>query len=145
MEFWTHSPAETQRLGETLAPHLRPGQVVALRGGLGAGKTAFTQGLARGMGVTGPVTSPTYTIVNEYAGRQMPLLHFDLYRLQGEEELLDIGWADYLDRGGVCVVEWIENAPEAMAGAVVVTIDPGPGDTRKITIEGVDLNEAFGP
>ena len=145
MEFWTHSLAETQRLGEALAPHLRPGQVVALRGGLGAGKTAFTQGLARGMGVTGPVTSPTYTIVNEYAGRQMPLLHFDLYRLQGEEELLDIGWADYLDRGGVCVVEWSENAPEAMAGAVVVTIDPGPGNTRKITIEGVDLNEAFGP
>ena len=145
MEFWTHSPAETQRLGEALAPYLRPGQVVALRGGLGAGKTAFTQGLARGMGVTGPVTSPTYTIVNEYAGRQMPLLHFDLYRLQGEEELLDIGWADYLDRGGVCVVEWSENAPEAMAGAVVVTIDPGPGDTRKITIERVDLNEAFGP
>ena len=145
MEFWTHSPAETQRLGEALAPYLRPGQVVALRGGLGAGKTAFTRGLARGMGVTGPVTSSTYTIVNEYAGRQMPLLHFDLYRLQGEEELLDIGWADYLDRGGVCVVEWSENAPEAMAGAVVVTIDPGPGDTRKITIEGVDLNEAFGP
>lgn len=144
MEVWTHSPEETQRLGEALAPYLRPGQVVAFRGGLGAGKTAFTRGLARGLGVTGPVTSPTYTIVNEYAGRQMPLFHFDLYRLQGEDALLDIGWTDYLDRGGVCVVEWSENAPEAMAGAVTVTIDPSPGDTRKITIEGVDLDEAFG-
>ena len=100
MEFWTQSPEETEALGAALASSLRPGQVVAFRGPLGAGKTAFTRGLARGLGVTGPVTSPTYTIVNEYTGGRMPLFHFDMYRLSSEEDLFDIGWEDYLDRGG---------------------------------------------
>ena len=91
-------------MGQLLASSLRPGQVVAFRGPLGAGKTAFTRGLARGLGVTGPVTSPTYTIVNEYTGGRMPLFHFDMYRLSSEEDLFDIGWEDYLT--GVACAWW---------------------------------------
>ena len=139
MEFWTQSPEETEALGAALASSLRPGQVVAFRGHLGAGKTAFTRGLARGLGVTGPVTSPTYTIVNEYTGGRMPLFHFDMYRLSSEEDLFDIGWEDYLDRGGLCVVEWSERVFGALGSPVTVTIEkiPGSDQQRKITIEGV--------
>ena len=139
MEFCTQSPEETEALGAALASSLRPGQVVAFRGPLGAGKTAFTRGLARGLGVTGPVTSPTYTIVNEYTGGRMPLFHFDMYRLSSEEDLFDIGWEDYLDRGGLCVVEWSERVSGALGSPVTVTIEkiPGSDQQRKITIEGV--------
>ena len=139
MEFWTQSPEETEALGAALASSLRPGQVVAFRGPLGAGKTAFTRGLARGLGVTGPVTSPTYTIVNEYTGGRMPLFHFDMYRLSSEEDLFDIGWEDYLDRGGLCVGEWSERVFGALGSPVTVTIEkiPGSDQQRKITIEGV--------
>ena len=100
MDYLTHNEIETEALGETLARRLGPGDVVAYRGDLGAGKTAFTRGLARGLGCTGRVTSPTFTVVNEYEGR-LPLFHFDLYRLEGEDALYDIGWEDYLDRGGL--------------------------------------------
>ncbi len=136
MEFITHAPAQTEALGAALAARLQPGAIIAYRGDLGAGKTAFTRGLARGLGVRESVTSPTYTIVNEYLSGKMPLFHFDMYRLGSEEELFDIGWEDYLDRGGVCAVEWSENVPEAMAGAIVVTISRLGEDTRRITIEG---------
>ena len=140
MEFWTQSPEETEALGAALASSLRPGQVVAFRGPLGAGKTAFTRGLARGLGVTGPVTSPTYTIVNEYTGGRMPLFHFDMYRLGSADELFDIGWEDYLDRGGVCAVEWSENVPEAFDGSEIrVSIEKYSDNARKITIEGASL------
>ena len=105
MEYLSHSETETEAAGQALAAKLRPGDVVAYRGDLGAGKTAFTRGLARGLGCHGRVTSPTFTIVNEYEG-PTPLFHFDLYRLGGEEELWDIGWEDYLARNGVCAVEW---------------------------------------
>ena len=87
MEFISHSPEQTEWIGEQLARQLRPGDVIAYYGGLGAGKTAFTRGLARGLGVTEPVTSPTYTIVNEYLSGRMPLFHFDMYRLSSDEEL----------------------------------------------------------
>lgn len=139
MECWTQSPEETERVGAALSACLRPGQVVAFRGPLGAGKTAFTRGLARGLGVTGPVTSPTYTIVHEYNGGRMPLFHFDMYRLNSEEDLFDIGWEDYLDRGGLCVVEWSERVAHALESPVTVTIEkiPGSDQQRKITIEGV--------
>ena len=100
MTYYTHSELETEQLAERLAPLLRPGTVIAFDGDLGAGKTAFTRGLARGLGITDRVTSPTYTIVNEYDGK-VPLFHFDMYRLASSEELFDIGWEDYLDRGGV--------------------------------------------
>ena len=136
MEFLTNSPEETEKLGEKLAKQLKPGSVLAYRGDLGAGKTAFTRGLARGLGYTEPVTSPTYTIVNEYLGGRMPLFHFDMYRLSSADDLFDIGWEDYLERGGVCAVEWSENVPEAMEGAVEVSIEKTGEDSRKITITG---------
>ena len=136
MEFTTNSPAQTEALGAALAACLEPGTVIAYRGDLGAGKTAFTRGLARGLGVKESVTSPTYTIVNEYLGGVMPLFHFDMYRLGSEDELFDIGWEDYLDRGGVCAVEWSENVWGAMEDAIVVTISRIDEDTRKIEIEG---------
>ena len=139
MEYITNSPAETEAVGAALARVLQPGTVIAYRGDLGAGKTAFTRGLAKGLGVTERVTSPTYTIVNEYLGGRCPLFHFDMYRLGSEDELFDIGWEDYLDRGGICAVEWSENVWGAMEGAVVVTITRLDEDTRTITIEGGDL------
>ena len=138
MEYITNSPCETEAVGAALARVLEPGAVIAYRGALGAGKTAFTRGLARGLGVKESVTSPTYTIVNEYLSGSMPLFHFDMYRLGSEDELFDIGWEDYLERGGVCAVEWSENVWGAMEDAVIVTISRLGEDTRKIEIEGGD-------
>ena len=145
MEYLSHSPEETERIGEELGRTLHPGCVVAFRGGLGMGKTAFTRGLARGLGCRGRVTSPTFTIVNEYSG-DIPLFHFDMYRLGGEDELFDIGWEDYLARGGVCAVEWSENVEDALRDAIHITIekDPLEPDTRRITIEGGSRFEAAG-
>ena len=136
MEFYTNSPQETGARAARLGARLTPGTVIAYRGPLGAGKTAFTRGLARGLGVREPVTSPTYTIVNEYLTGRLPLFHFDMYRLDSAEELFDIGWEDYLDRGGVCAVEWSENVAEALEGAVTVTIAITGPETRRITVEG---------
>ena len=139
MTFLTNSPAETEAVGAAMARVLTPGTVIAYRGDLGAGKTAFTRGLARGLGCREPVTSPTYTIVNEYLSGRLPLFHFDMYRLGSSEDLFDIGWEDYLDRGGVCAVEWSENVREALPpDAVTVTIARCPENDgwRSITIEG---------
>ena len=136
MEFLTNSPAETEAIGEKLASILTPGTVIAYRGDLGAGKTAFTRGLARGLGCTDLVTSPTYTIVNEYLNGRLPLFHFDMYRLASSDDLWDIGWEDYLERGGVCAVEWSENVDDAMENAILVTIEKTGEDSRRITIEG---------
>ena len=138
MEYITHSPAQTEAVGAALAARLTPGAVIAYRGDLGAGKTAFTRGLAKGLGVKENVTSPTFTIVNEYLSGKMPLFHFDMYRLGSEDELFDIGWEDYLERGGVCAVEWSENVWGAMEDAIVVTVSRVDEDTRKIVIEGGD-------
>ena len=143
MEFMTHSPAETEAVGEKIAKILAPGTVIAYAGDLGAGKTAFTRGLARGLGCTDLVTSPTYTIVNEYLSGHLPLFHFDMYRLASSEDLWDIGWEDYLDRGGVCAVEWSENVADAMEGAISVRIEKLDEDCRRITIEGVKEDAAF--
>ena len=136
MERITNSPEETEKLGEALAGVLRPGTVIAYQGDLGAGKTAFTRGVARGLGCTDLVTSPTYTIVNEYLSGRLPLFHFDMYRLKSAEDLWDIGWEDYLERGGVCCVEWSENVAEAMEDAVIICIQKNGEDTRCITIQG---------
>ena len=144
MEYITNSPEETEALGTALAKVLTPGTVIAYRGDLGAGKTAFTRGLARGLGCKELVTSPTYTIVNEYLGGRLPLFHFDMYRLRSADDLWDIGWEDYLDRGGVCAVEWSENVAEAMEDAISVTIEKLGEDTRRITIEGGERNADFG-
>ena len=139
MEYLCRSEAETEALGARLAAVLSPGDVVAYRGGLGMGKTAFTRGLARGLGYSGRVTSPTFTIVNEYEGGRLSLFHFDMYRLEDADSLFDIGWEDYLDRGGVCAVEWSENVRDALPpDAVTVTIARCPENDgwRTITIEG---------
>ena len=141
MEVMTHSPEQTRALGERLAGALWPGCVVAFTGDLGAGKTAFISGMARGLGIEEWVTSPTFTIVNEYEGGRLPLFHFDMYRLGSAEELFHIGWEDYLARGGVCAVEWSENVAQAIEpDAVRVDIVRGEGeDDRVIRIEGVSL------
>ena len=142
MEYISRCEADTEALGRRLAAVLSPGAVLAYRGGLGMGKTAFTRGLAAGLGYTGRVTSPTFTIVNEYEGGRLPLFHFDMYRLPDADALFDIGWEDYLDRGGVCAVEWSEQVEEAMPpDTIYVTLNRSPEDdrTRTITIEGVDL------
>ena len=136
MQFITNSPLETEAIGAALSKILTPGTVIAYRGDLGAGKTAFTRGLARGLGVNDPVTSPTYTIVNEYLGGRMPLFHFDMYRLHSADDLWDIGWEDYLERGGICAVEWSENVDDAMENAVWVTIHKTGEASRRIEIEG---------
>ena len=136
MEYITNSPEETERVGAALGAVLTPGTVLAYRGDLGAGKTAFTRGIARGLGIPDPVTSPTYTIVNEYLSGRLPLFHFDMYRLASSDDLWDIGWEDYLERGGVCAVEWSENVADAMEDAVTVCIEKLGEESRRITIEG---------
>ncbi|MCI8687878.1 MAG: tRNA (adenosine(37)-N6)-threonylcarbamoyltransferase complex ATPase subunit type 1 TsaE [Lawsonibacter sp.] len=138
MQYVTNSEVETEALGVRLADELKAGAVIAFTGDLGAGKTAFTRGLARGLGVGGRVTSPTFTIVNEYEGGRLPLFHFDMYRLGSSDELFDIGWEDYLNRGGVCAVEWSENVSDALEeDAISVEICRGESDNQRIiTIEG---------
>ena len=138
MTYVTNSPAETEALGQRLAETLQPGDVIAYTGDLGAGKTAFTRGLARGLGITERITSPTFTIVNEYLGGRLPLFHFDMYRLGSSEELYEIGWEDYLNRGGICAVEWSETVAEALESPIYVKIEtvPHQPDTRIISITG---------
>ena len=136
MEFITNSPAETEKLGQAVGESITAGAILAFTGDLGAGKTAFTRGLAKGLGATERVTSPTYTIVNEYISGRLPLFHFDMYRLSSSEELWDIGWEDYLLRGGVCAVEWSENVADAMEDAITVNIEKLSENTRKITLQG---------
>ena len=139
--FITNSPEETEALGARLARALEPGAVVAFTGDLGAGKTAFVRGLARGLGIRDRVTSPTFTVVNEYEGGRLPLFHFDLYRLGSADELFDIGWEDYLARGGVCAVEWSERMEELLEpGTIRVDLRRGEDEDRRvITVEGVSL------
>lgn len=141
MEYITHSPEETRTLGARLADVLQGGEVIAFTGDLGAGKTAFVSGMAQALGVDERVTSPTFTIVNEYEGGRLPLFHFDMYRLGSADELFHIGWEDYLARGGVCAVEWSENVDEAIEDdAIRISITRGEDDnSRVITIEGVVL------
>ena len=134
--FFTNSQQETEKLGEALARKLPDGAVVAMYGDLGAGKTAFVRGMAKGLGLDCRVSSPTFTIVNEYIGARS-LFHFDMYRLGSADELFVIGWEDYLSRGAVCAVEWSENVREAFNGdEVTVSIEKLDEQRRKITIEG---------
>ncbi|MBE6933194.1 MAG: tRNA (adenosine(37)-N6)-threonylcarbamoyltransferase complex ATPase subunit type 1 TsaE [Ruminococcaceae bacterium] len=137
MEFFSSSVEMTEDLGRTLAKHLQPGDILAYYGDLGAGKTAFTRGLAEGLGIREMVTSPTYTIVNEYLSGRLPLFHFDMYRLNDADDLFDIGWEDYLARGGICAVEWSERVEEALYDAIRVTIrkDAENPEHRRITID----------
>ena len=136
MIFQTHSPEETERVGQALAQRLAAGEVIAFEGDLGAGKTAFTRGLAKGLGCSELVTSPTYTIVNEYLSGRLPLFHFDMYRLTCADDLFDIGWEDYLERGGICAVEWSENVSQALENPIIVSIRKTGENSRTITITG---------
>ena len=134
MTIITNNEAGTMLEGEKLGRALASGAVVALYGELGAGKTAFTRGLALGLGINACVSSPTFTIVNEYLGK-IALYHFDMYRLESEVELFDIGWDEYLERDGVCVVEWSEKAPFAFPpDAVIVRLENIGNDMRRIEI-----------
>lgn len=134
MKHLSNSAEETFRIAADFAKTLSRGDVVALYGDLGAGKTAFTGGLAAGLSITARVTSPTFTIVNEYPG-EIPLFHFDMYRLSGPDELFEIGWDDYLQRGGICVLEWAENVTDALPPeAIRISIDKTGENTREITI-----------
>lgn len=138
MIYHSENEKETERIGEQFAKTLQSGSVIAMRGGMGAGKTAFVRGLARGLGETGRVTSPTYTIVNEYETNP-PLFHFDLYRLGSIDELFEIGFDDYLVRGGICVIEWSENAGDDVAYTHIVELvrDDKNETCRNITISEV--------
>jgi tRNA threonylcarbamoyladenosine biosynthesis protein TsaE len=140
MERYSENERDTEALGAALAQRLAPGSVVAFTGDLGAGKTAFVRGMARGLGIPARVTSPTFTIVNEYEGGRLPLFHFDMYRLSSSEELFDIGWEDFLRRGGICAVEWSENITDALEGDTVwVDIRRGQTDQQRIiTVKGWD-------
>ena len=138
MVLYSTSEKETEMLGEEIAKILRGGEVIAMRGGMGMGKTAFVRGLARGLGETMRVTSPTYTIVNEYETKP-PLFHFDLYRLGSADELYEIGFEDYLARGGVCVIEWSENAGDEVSYTHIIEIerDGDEANFRRITVSEV--------
>ena len=138
MERYSASEQDTEALGRALVQRLQPGAVVAFTGDLGAGKTAFVRGMAQGLGIPQRVTSPTFTIVNEYEGGRLPLFHFDMYRLRDADDLFDIGWEDYLTRGGVCAVEWSERVDDAMpADTLWVDIARGTDESdRIITITG---------
>ncbi len=138
--FTTNSKEETVALGARLAAVLAPGSLVLFTGGLGAGKTAFCEGLAQGLGCTDPVSSPTFAIVNYYRGPR-PLAHFDLYRISTREDLEVSGFYDYLDEGAVVAAEWSENVAALLADEPAVRVDIAPlaGDMRRITIEGAAL------
>lgn len=140
MKMTTTSPRETELLGERLAQQLKGGEVLALFGGMGMGKTAFTRGLARGLDVQEPVSSPTFALVNEYAGR-LPLYHFDMYRVTSWDDLYSTGFFDYLETGGVLVIEWSENIEEALPeNTVKIIFKRGNGENdREIEIEGLEL------
>lgn len=140
----THSTEETEAFAALVAKHLKGGTVVAFFGGLGMGKTAFTRGLARGMGIDCHVSSPTFAIVNDYGGNP-PLVHFDMYKVESWDDLYSSGFFDYLDMGAVLAVEWSENIENALPeGTVRVTIEKGESEnSRIIKVEGVECDENF--
>ena len=135
----TRSPEETFQVGKSLGEKAYPGQVITLTGDLGVGKTVFTQGLAKGLGIEEPVNSPTFTIVQVYEGGRLPFYHFDVYRIGDIEEMEEIGYDDYFFGEGVCLIEWAELIEELIPeGAISITIekDLEKGfDYRKITVE----------
>ncbi|MBQ1595078.1 MAG: tRNA (adenosine(37)-N6)-threonylcarbamoyltransferase complex ATPase subunit type 1 TsaE [Ruminococcus sp.] len=142
--FITNSAEETEQLGERIASKLKGMEVIALFGGLGMGKTAFTRGLARGLGADDVVSSPTFALVNEYSGR-VPVYHFDMYRVTSWDDLYSTGFFDYLDTG-VLVIEWSENIEGALPeNALRITISRGENDNQRIfDIEGVTLEDIGG-
>ena len=134
--YESFSYEDTQKIASEIADTLKGDEFIAMYGDLGAGKTAFVQGLAKALGITDHITSPTFTIVNEYLQGRLPLFHFDMYRLHSSDDLFDIGWEDYLERGGICAVEWSENVADPMENPIRVCIEKLDENSRKITIEG---------
>ena len=139
LRFNSHSVSDTEAIAEKLGRVLKSGDVVAYFGGLGMGKTAFTRGLAKGMGITADVSSPTFAIVNDYGGNP-PLVHFDMYKVDSWDDLYSSGFFDYLDMGAVLATEWSENIENALPEKTIrVTIQQGESpEDRIITIEGID-------
>ena len=134
-KFLSNSPEETEKIGEDLGNRINDGCVIAYRGGLGMGKTCFTRGLAKGLGSTDTVTSPTFALINEYPSGRIPLYHFDMYRVSGWEDLYSTGYFDYIDEGGVIAAEWSENIESALPdNTIYVTINKIDDNTREITI-----------
>ncbi len=138
--FISNSREETEAFAENIGRRVAPGTVIAFFGGLGAGKTSFTRGLARGMGITSDVSSPTFAIVNDYGGNP-PLVHFDMYKVETWDDLYSSGFFDYLDMGAVLAVEWSENIENALPeGTVRVTIEKCDDENKRtITVEGLDI------
>lgn len=131
----TLSPAQTRDLGERLAQQLRAGDVLILHGDLGAGKSELTRGIARGLGVTATVTSPSFTILNVYDDGDIPLYHFDWYRLESSDELYEMGMDEYLGGDGVAVVEWPSRCPDAVPDCCLnVTLTPLGESEREIVL-----------
>ncbi|WP_108024172.1 tRNA (adenosine(37)-N6)-threonylcarbamoyltransferase complex ATPase subunit type 1 TsaE [Melghirimyces profundicolus] len=142
--FETHNPEETRNLARHLAPRLRRGDVIALEGDLGAGKTTFTQGLAAGLGIEEPVDSPTFTLIKEYEGGRLPLYHMDVYRLNHPTE--ELGWDEYFYGDGVTLVEWADRIEPMLPGELIrievsrhqesdvrkIRIEPPAGETERI-------------
>lgn len=143
--FVSHSPAETREIGARIAAALGPGQVLALEGDLGLGKTCLVEGIAWGLGYTGEVNSPTFALVNEYKGGRLDLYHFDMYRVTGWEDLYSTGFFDYLDAaagspGGTLAVEWSENIAAALPDhTVTVALSALPDGGRVIEIKGMEV------
>lgn len=134
MQLETHSAQETENLGESFAKHLRPGDIVALYGGLGMGKTRFVSGMARGLNISAAVSSPTFALVHEYPGSPT-LYHFDMYRISGYDDLYSTGFFDYLEAGGICVTEWSENIEQDLPPVhYEVRFIRGAGDDDRIVI-----------
>lgn len=142
MRYISNSEKETEMFGERFASFLKGNEVISFTGDLGAGKTAFIRGMARGLGIAERVTSPTFTIVNEYTGKRN-LFHFDMYRLSGPEELYDIGWEDYLKRDGICAIEWSEVVSDAIPeDAIHVELKNGENDSQRIiTVSGGEWSD----
>lgn len=145
LSFVSSSVSDTEVIAEKLGRSVKAGTVIAYFGGLGMGKTAFTRGLARGMGITADVASPTFAIVNDYGGNP-PLVHFDMYKVESWDDLYSSGFFDYLDMGAVLAVEWSENIENALPeNAVRVTIRQGTSENERIiTVEGGYTDENFG-
>lgn len=134
-KFISHSPEDTEKIGENLGQTIKSGCVIAFRGGLGMGKTCFTRGLAKGLGANDDVTSPTFALINEYLSGRLPLYHFDMYRVSGWEDLYSTGFFDYIEDGGVIAAEWSENIENALPdNTIYVTINKIDDNTREIII-----------
>lgn len=145
LRFLCKDQNDTQAAAAALAKLLRPGDVIAYRGGMGAGKTTFTRSLCAALGIEAWVSSPTFALVHEYPGSSFSLCHFDMYRIDGFDELYSTGFFDYLDRGDILAVEWSENIEGALPpGTITVTFEITGETSRIITVEGVDDREPAG-